>query len=59
MFDDGFINLSDFLTNDVVGDQSFEPIFRELFIFVVIMFNFGFFFSEDGVSFEIGIRIGM
>lgn len=59
MFDDWFINLSDFLTNNIVGNEGFEPIFRELFVFVVIMLDFGFIFSEDGVSFEVSIRIGM
>ena len=59
MLNDWLINLSDFFTNNIVGNKGFEPIFRELFILVVIMLDFGFIFSKDGVSFEISIRIGV
>lgn len=59
MLDERFIDLSDFLTNDIVGNKGFEPIFRELFVFVVIMFNFDFIFGKDGVCFEIIIRVSV
>lgn len=55
MFDKGLINLSDLFTDNIVGNEGFEPVFRELFVFVVIMLDFSFIFSEDGVSFEISI----
>lgn len=59
MLDERFIDLSDFLTNDIVGNKGFEPIFRELFVFVVIMFDFGFIFGKNGVCFEIIIRVSV
>lgn len=59
MFHDGFIDLSDLLTNDIIGDEGFEPIFRELFVFVVIVLDFGFIFGKESVSIEISVRISV
>lgn len=59
VFHQGLVNLSDFLANNIVGNEGLEPIFRELFVLVVIMLDFGFFFSEDLVSFEISIGVGV
>jgi hypothetical protein len=59
MFNKSLINLSDFLTNNIVRNEGFKPIFRELFVFIVIMFDFSFIFSKDGVSFKISVRISV
>jgi hypothetical protein len=53
------VNLSDFLTDYIVRNESLEPIFSKLFVLVVIMFDIGLFFSEDLVSFEVCIGVGV
>lgn len=59
MFDKGLVNLSNFFTDDIVGNQGLEPIFGELFVFVVIMLDFCFIFGQDLVSFEVSIRVSV
>ncbi len=55
VLDQGLVDLSDFLADDIVGDQGFEPVLVEGDLLVIIMLEAVLFFVQDCVVFEVSV----
>lgn len=59
MFEQGFIDFSDLLSNNVWWKQGSEPIFGEFLVLVVIVFKLGLLLVQNFGILKVGIGVGM